>query len=134
MTAHPALPPRDAPIARAARGPTSLGVFDRPQRRQWLVKVAVPVRLDAPRGGAARCVASVALVADAAAGAAIVLDHGAPDERRPIPRLPCHRRPGLILLRRLWNHVLIMIQNPLSPTPPAPKEMLQGGFGDFLFL
>jgi hypothetical protein len=34
----------------------------------------------------------------------------------------------------LWNHVLIIIQNPLCPTPLAPKEMLQGGFGDFVFL
>jgi hypothetical protein len=33
----------------------------------------------------------------------------------------------------LWNHVLIMIQKPLCPTPSAPKEMLQGGFGDFCF-
>ena len=31
----------------------------------------------------------------------------------------------------LWNHILIMIRNPLCPTPSAPKEMLQGGFGDF---
>jgi hypothetical protein len=33
----------------------------------------------------------------------------------------------------LWNHVLIMIQNPLCPTPLAPKKMLRGGFGDFYF-
>jgi hypothetical protein len=26
-----------------------------------------------------------------------------------------------------------MIQNPLCPTPLAPKKMLQGGFGDFHF-
>jgi hypothetical protein len=33
----------------------------------------------------------------------------------------------------LWNHVLIMIWNPLCSTPLAPKEMLQGGFGVFYF-
>jgi hypothetical protein len=26
-----------------------------------------------------------------------------------------------------------MIQNPFCPTPLAPKEMLQGGFGNFYF-
>jgi len=26
-----------------------------------------------------------------------------------------------------------MIRNPFCPTPSAPKEMLQGGFGDFYF-
>jgi hypothetical protein len=26
-----------------------------------------------------------------------------------------------------------MIRNPFCPTPLAPKEMLQGGFGDFYF-
>jgi hypothetical protein len=34
----------------------------------------------------------------------------------------------------LWNHVLIMIQNPLCPTPLAPKEMLPGWVWGFLFL
>jgi hypothetical protein len=33
----------------------------------------------------------------------------------------------------LWNHVLIMIQNPLCLTPSAPEEMLQGGFEDIYF-
>ncbi len=42
------------------------------------------------------------------------------------------KRPGgFTWVVGLWNHVLIMIQDPLCPTPLAPKEMLQGGFGDF---
>jgi hypothetical protein len=31
------------------------------------------------------------------------------------------------------NHVLIMNRNPLYLTLAAPKEMLQGGLGDFYF-
>ncbi len=34
----------------------------------------------------------------------------------------------------LCNHVLIMIRNPLCPTPSAPKEMLPGWVWGFLFL
>ena len=34
----------------------------------------------------------------------------------------------------LWNHVLIMIQNPLCLTPSALKEMLSGCVWGFLFL
>ncbi len=39
-----------------------------------------------------------------------------------------HRRFGL------WNHVLIMIRNPLCLTLSAPKEMLSGWVWGFLFL
>ena len=37
----------------------------------------------------------------------------------------CVERPsGYTQAVGLWNHVLIMIRNPLCPTPLAPKEML----------
>ena len=46
----------------------------------------------------------------------------------------CVKRPsGYTQAVGLWNHVLIMIRNPHCLTLLAPKEMLQGGFGDFYF-
>ena len=51
----------------------------------------------------------------------------------PSSKLCVERPSGYTQAVGLWNHVLIMIQNPACPTPSAPKEMLQGGFGDFYF-
>ena len=42
----------------------------------------------------------------------------------PSSELCVERLTGYTQAVGLWNHVLIMIQNPLCPTPLAPKEML----------